>query len=183
MGLLGEGIAENLSDVIGFSIVWVLPFLVVFGAIWFGYHLTGSRTSSGAVRDISQITLDEAAKSKITDLMVSVNELDDKMNRFFNEALHDEDRVVKYQSLLDSPEFSDLWDKYSSQRAAIIVISPELEDRVRLLLSLLQGCHKNTLSKQHTDQLPELSRQLDEQVRAIENIRKSIKQTIEGLIK
>lgn len=127
--------------------------------------------------------LSEKDKNKIIVLMELFNTLDNKMSQFFNKALyHKGDRVVKYQSLLDSPDFSALWGKYLSQRATISIISPELEDRVRLLLSLIQGCHKNTLSKQYTDQLPELSRQLDEQAMAIETIRRGIKQTIEKLI-
>ncbi len=161
-------------------------FAIAVVAIFWGIYPLLFKRVSVAMRQSEQhpkIVLSDDDKDKIIVLMDLVNTLDDKMGRFFNEALYQgRDRVVKYQSLLDSPDFSGLWGKYLSQRATISVVSPELEERVRLLLSLVQGCHKNTLSKQYSDQLSELSKQLDEQTMAIESLRKGIKQTIEKLI-
>jgi len=43
MGEIGEMIAENWQSYLGFFITWVLPFIIVFGAIWLGYHLRSSK--------------------------------------------------------------------------------------------------------------------------------------------
>ncbi|MBA7601243.1 hypothetical protein ES703_08310 [subsurface metagenome] len=43
MGKIGELITENWQLFLSFFIAWVLPFIVVFGAIWLGYYLRSSR--------------------------------------------------------------------------------------------------------------------------------------------
>lgn len=176
-------VLERVSSWAGIPMIALEGFLVgvvLVGSIWWLISGLKNKTETG---ELKLKRIKDTDKTEVTDLMRLVNTLEDRMNRFFNEALyHKGDRVVKYQSLLDSPDFSDLWDKYSSQRATVSVISPELEERVRLLLALIRGCHKNTLKEWYVSQLPRLNREMDEQITAIENIKKGIKQTIKELI-
>ncbi len=39
MGEIGDVITENSQNILGFFITWVIPFIVVFGAIYLGYWL------------------------------------------------------------------------------------------------------------------------------------------------
>ena len=39
MGIIGGEIVENLAIILSFSITWVLPFVVIAGAIYLGYRL------------------------------------------------------------------------------------------------------------------------------------------------
>ena len=43
MELIEGKIVENLSNALSFFIVWILPFVIVFGAIWLGYWAKGLR--------------------------------------------------------------------------------------------------------------------------------------------
>lgn len=166
--------AYALFATAGVSLIW---------GIWPLFFKVSQVSRSTKTTPEHSVELTDADKSKITALMKSVNALDDKMNRFYNESLyHDGDRVTYYQSLLDSPEFMDLWDKYSSQRASISVVSPELSDRVNDLLLFVQSHHRYLLQEWRESQSAILKKKFEEQLEAIEIIRKGIKETIEKLI-
>lgn len=184
MGLLEAEVAENLTSVLGFTIAWVLPVAVAFGLVWVGYRLkTPNKQVATVTHDATSVVLDDMGKAKITDLMETVNALNDRMDRYVNESLyHEGDRVAHYQSLVDSSEFQGLWDKCSAQSAQVIVISPELHELVRNMLRLTQSHHRHFLREWYEHQMSQLSRETDEHITAIEIFRKRIQQVLEQLI-
>ena len=122
-------------------------------------------------------------KRKITDLMESVNALNDRMDRYLDESIYCEgDRIAHYQNLIDNPEFQSLWDKCSTQSAQVTVISPELSELVRTLLKFTLSHHRYFLREWHTDELIQLSRETDKHLVAIETFRKRIQYILEQLI-
>ncbi len=122
-------------------------------------------------------------KSKVIELMATVNALDDRMNRYFNKLITQKrNRVSKYQGMLESTEFKELWDKCSEQRANINTISPELGEQVRLLLMLLQTSYSYLLKDWLVSELPKFEKTIEEHITTTEAIRRRIKKTIEKLI-
>ncbi len=57
MGEIGGKIAENFQSILGFFITWVLPFIVVIGAMWLGYRFKNPKIrSKGKALIIQQST-------------------------------------------------------------------------------------------------------------------------------
>lgn len=155
------------------SVSWMYWITVPFGLIMLGFVFWLVRKP----------VLSKAEKSKVAELMASMNALDDRINRFFNEALAGEkDRVPKYKDMLDRSDFKDLWDKCSAQRAAVSIISPELSERVRLLLSITQVSYAHLLRDWHTDEVFKLRADIEEHVKIVELVRRRIKESVDRLI-
>lgn len=127
--------------------------------------------------------LSSAEKKQITGLVASVNALDDKMNRSFNNLIEQKkNRALKYQDMLNSPDFKELWDKCSKQRAEISVISPELAERVRLLLMLQQTSYSHLLRDWPVSELPKFEKDIEQHILMTEAIRRRIRKIIERLV-
>ncbi len=47
MGWIGEGIETHWQTFLSVFVVWILPFIIVFGAIWLGYWLRKPKDSKG----------------------------------------------------------------------------------------------------------------------------------------
>lgn len=90
-------IAENLADVLGFFITWVLPFIIVFGAIWLGYRLKDLKIAPS-------VSIDNLAKVT-TDILNKIHEKDWKLK---NPA------VKQYLTLFSLKDFRELWDNYAT---------------------------------------------------------------------
>ena len=127
--------------------------------------------------------LSDAEKPRVTELMETVNALDDRMTRYFDKALtYKKNRVVRYQGMLDQPEFRSMWDKCLKQRVEINTISPKLGEQVRLLLTLIQASHRFLLKDWYVSELPKFRRTVEEHTKIAEDIRKRIKKTNEELM-
>ncbi len=128
----------------------------------------------------------DTEKGQISTLMELSSLVEHKMERYFRESLQGtniaDERVAKWETLVGGSEFQELSKRLLAQRAVVSVISPELDDSVRLLLSLLLGLYRVTLSKQYMDEIPKLSEFVGEVAKATETARKRNTNIIKQLI-
>ncbi len=71
MGEIGGTIAGNWQTYLGFFIAWVLPFIVVFGAIWLGYYLKSSK--NGAKRKATGIQKDTDSDLTLVEILTEMH--------------------------------------------------------------------------------------------------------------
>lgn len=180
------GLTTYLSPVVGVPLFVVM---LVFG----GYLLYGAYTTEKPSREMSLSTtsaissIGDAEKKEITALMELSSKIEREMEQYFTKSLDGttsaQERVTKWDGLIDSANFQSLWNEYLSQRAIVSVISPELDDGVRLLITMLKKCYRVTLSKQYMDELPELGKLIGDVASTTETIRKKNAGIIKQLIK
>ncbi|MBN1643641.1 MAG: hypothetical protein JW856_02310 [Dehalococcoidales bacterium] len=127
--------------------------------------------------------LSNAEKNKVIELMESVNILDDMMARHFNEIIeHNTDRVAEFKAKLRSPEFTEMWNKCSKQRAVISFISPNLSEQVRTLLTLWEYGYSHLLKDWQENEVTIFGNRVTELFKNGETIRKRIKKEVDKLI-
>jgi len=162
---------------------WITIVAVIALAIGVLLYWAGTRLEKKKINTIERTPLSDGDKLKVSSLMETVNALNDRMDRFMDESLYfDGDRVRHYQSLIDHPEFRELWDKYSTQSAQVIVINPELSELVRDLLKFTQSHHRYFLKEWYMNQISHLSKETDKHLTAIEIFRKRIQKVLEQLL-
>ncbi len=162
---------------------WITIMAVIALAIGALLYWAGTRLERKKTNTSEPTPLSDSDKLKVSSLMETVYALNDRMDRFMDESLYfDGDRVRHYQSLIDHPEFRGLWDKYSTQSAQVIVISPELGELVRDLLKLTQSHHRYFLKEWYMNQISHLSKETDKHLMAIEIFRKRIQKVLEQLL-
>lgn len=127
--------------------------------------------------------LGEDEKSRVIELMASFNALDDEMNHYFNELIDQKgDKVARYQNMLNSTDFKELWEKCSIQRAYITAISPELGERIRLLLTLMRTYYSYLLKDWSVSESYKFTKAIEEHIRTTEAIRQRIRKINERLM-
>ncbi len=122
-------------------------------------------------------------KAKVVGLLNSVNVLDNKLERFYWEAIRFKgDREAEYERKLGNKDFVTLLNKYSSLRASVSVINPQLSEQARTLITILQHFYGYVLKEWRVNELPVYKKAIDDTISTTENIRKSMKQNVQKLI-
>ena len=84
--------------------------------------------------------------------------------------------------MLNSRTFKTLWNKYSSLRASVSIVSPKLSEQARMLITLLQHFYGYALKEWYESQLSIYKKAVEESISATEVIRKSMNRTVEKLL-
>lgn len=117
MGEIGGRIAENWQPFLSILIAWVLPFIVVFGAIWLGYYLKSSKDSlKGKPAIIQKEMREDTTFSQIHDLEMGkhITKIVELLNIFKKQLLTEVSKKSKVLSLQVSiekqREFPQVWE-------------------------------------------------------------------------
>jgi hypothetical protein len=132
----------------------------------------------------NKTVLTDIEKIMVTDLITATNILDDKLNSSFNNLILKENNKVKlFQEILDSSEFRESWDRWSKQRAEINLVSPELSEKIRLLIYIQQTGYSFLLKDWKISELPKFEKSVTQITETTEALKKSIRKTIERLMR
>jgi len=127
--------------------------------------------------------LNDADKAKVVEFLAVVNELEDRMERFYDQILYREgDRMREFDESLNDDDFRELWGRYSSLRAGVSTISPKLSEQARKLVSLLRHFYGYILKDTPEREKPALESAMRQSMDAIEVYRRAMSKTVESLV-